>query len=434
MLRPLHVKTLVSFRARAAAFIALTLVAAACTPVSAPRTEVGAHVGSRPYVVVVSLDAFRHDFLDRFRPASLERLASRGIVANALIPPFPSKTFPSHYTIATGLYPGHHGVLSNAFYDPAFGRWFRVKDTATVRDGRWYGGVPIWIAAEREGVRTSVHFWPGSEVEVQGRRPSAWWRYRASVSDSERVDASIAQLRLVPPRRPHLVMLYLTDVDDTTHRFGPDSPRTAVAVASIDRAVTRLLDSLAALPIRDSVNVVVLSDHGMEASPEEKVLPLRPLLATAGIDTALVQMGDIGPTMSLWLGGDGALARRTLGALNAGLAHARAYARGETPARWHLEGNVRAGDLLVVAEPGYVVARSSADRVLDRGNHGWDPVDPAMHGIFIAAGPQIAHAGRIPAFENVHVYSFLAGLLRLDHAPKGDGDSAVLAPYLRIAR
>ena len=388
----------------------------------------------RPYVIVVSLDAFRHDFIERYHPRSLEQLASRGIAARALIPPFPSKTFPSHYTIATGLYPGHHGVLSNTFYDPAFGAWFRVKDSTTVRDGRWYGGTPIWVAAEREGVHTSVYFWPGSEGVVQGRRPSAYWNYRSSVADSERVDASVAQLRLPADRRPHLVMLYLTDVDDTTHRYGPESPRTEVAVAAIDRAVARLLHAVQSLPIRDSVNVVVLSDHGMETSPQEKMLPVRPLLAAAGIDTTLVQMGDNGPTMSMWLGGDSALARRALDALNAGLAHARAYSPASAPARWHLAENPRAGDVLVVAEPGYVVAKSAADRVLDRGNHGWDPIDPAMHGIFIAAGPQIAARGTISAFENVHVYSFLTALLRLERAPAGDGDPRVLAPYLRAAR
>ena len=416
----------------AAAVIAVA--GTACARATTPRSETTpATAESRPYVIVVSLDAFRHDYLERFHPRSLESLAERGIAARALIPPFPSKTFPSHYTIATGLYPGSHGILSNTFYDPRSDRWFRVKDTATVRDGSWYGGVPIWVAAEQEGVRTSVFFWPGSESEVRGGRPSKWWSYRASVPDSERVDATIAQLRLPPDRRPHLLMMYLTDVDDTTHRYGPESPRTTVAVAALDRAVSRLLASIERLPMRDSINVVVLSDHGMEESPQEKMLALRPVLAAASIDTAVVQMGDNGPTMSLWVGGDTALARRTVSALNGGLSHARAYLRGDTPAQWHLAGNVRAGDVIVVGEPGYVIAKSAADRVLDRGTHGWDPVDPQMHGIFIAAGPQIARGGTIPPFENVHVYSFLASLLRLRHAPRGDGDPSVLGPYLQDA-
>ena len=414
---------------------AMLVALGACAPGAAVREgRAVAAPPSRPYVVMVSLDAFRHDFLARYHPPAIERLAARGVVARALIPPFPSKTFPSHYTIATGLYPGNHGVITNTFYDPAFDAWFRVKDSVAVRDGRWYGGVPIWVAAEREGVRTSVYFWPGSESAVQGRRPSAYWNYRAATPDSVRVDESLAQLRLPPGRRPHLVMLYLTVVDDTTHRYGPETPRTAGAVATADHAVARLLDGIDALPIHDSVNVIVLSDHGMQESSSQRMVPLRPLLTAAGIDTGAVHMGDNGPTMSLWFGGDSALARRTHAALRRGLSHARVYAPGETPPAWHVGGNARAGDLLVVAEPGYVVAKGAGDRVLSAGNHGWDPVDPEMHGVFVAAGPQIASAGVIPAFENVHVYPFLAALLRLERAPRGDSDATVLAPYLRPRR
>jgi hypothetical protein len=120
--------------------------------------------------------------------------------------------------------------------------------------------------------------------------------------------------------------------------------------------------------------------------------------------------------------------------LNAGLVHARAYGLADTPARWHVYGNVRGGDVIIVAEPGYVVAKGARDRVIDRGNHGWDPIDPVMHGIFVAAGPQIRAAGTIPSFESVHVYPFLASLLRLTRAPTGDGDAGVLAPYLRRDR
>jgi hypothetical protein len=145
-------------------------------------------------------------------------------------------------------------------------------------------------------------------------------------------------------------------------------------------------------------------------------------------------MGDNGPVMPLWFGGDSSLARRTLEVLAAGLTHARAYAIGSAPGRWHMSGNVRGGEVFVVAEPGYVIAKGAGDRVLDRGMHGWDPVDPLMLGIFVAAGPQISASGTIPSFESVNVYPFLTSLLRLARAPGTDGDPAVLAPYLRAAR
>jgi predicted AlkP superfamily pyrophosphatase or phosphodiesterase len=388
---------------------------------------------SRPYVIVVSLDALRHDYLDRYHPPTLERLASQGIRASALIPPFPSKTFPSHYTIATGLYPGHHGIVGNNFYDERIGRWFRIKDTLAARDGSWYGGEPIWVAAEREGVRTASYFWPGSEGEVLGVRPNLYKAYHATVPDSQRVDESVAWLRLAAAQRPHLLMLYFSDVDDTTHHNGPDTPHTANAVAVVDRALHRLLDSLAVMPIRDSVNLVVVSDHGMADVRQDQLIPLRPLLVAGGIDTSLVRMGDNGPSMSLWFGGNEAVKRRTLAVLNRGLTHARAYARGDTPSRWHLDGNARAGDVIVVAELGYIVAGNASDRFLDRGSHGWDPAYEQMRGIFIASGPRIRPAGMIPVFDNVHIYPFLAALLGLKHTPRTDADARVLAPYLRLA-
>jgi predicted AlkP superfamily pyrophosphatase or phosphodiesterase len=419
---------------RAALWSVLAL-ALGCTPVAVSTrtgdTGLPSAARARPYVVLVSLDAFRHDYLDRYHPAALEGLAARGVRARALIPPFPSKTFPSHYTIATGLYPGHHGIIGNNFYDSRLDRWFRVKDTTAVRDGVWYAGEPIWLAAEREGVRSAVYFWPGSEAEVHGMRPSFYKRYRGTVPDSQRVDESIAWLRLPAERRPHLVMLYLSTADDTTHAYGPETPHTAVAVASLNRTVQRLIDSVAASPLRDSVNVIVLSDHGMADAPQDRVIPIRPLLAAEGIDTTHVRTGDIGPTMSLWFAGDTALARRTLTALARRLTHAHAYARGETPARWHLDGNERAGDLIVVGDLGYVIAASARDRWLDHGSHGWDPGYEEMHGIFIAAGPEVRQAGIIPAFDNVHVFPFLAALLGLDRAPRTDGDARVLAPILK---
>jgi len=286
------------------------------------------------------------------------------------------------------------------------------------------------VAAQREGVRSSIYFWPGSEGIVAGERPTYWSSYHASVPDSQRIDESIARLRLPGAERPHLEMIYLTDVDDTTHHYGPDTPHTANAVASLDRALTRLLDSLHALPQRDSVNVVVVSDHGMYGVSQERMIPLRPLFASAGIDTTQIEFGDNGPVMSLWFRGDSTLARRTLAAL-AHVPHIRAYARGETPAHWHLDANARAGDVLVVGELGYLLARSVSDRVLDPGNHGWDPASQPMHGVFVAAGPQIRAAGTIPEFESVHVYPFLAALLGLQHVPAVDGRLGVLAPYLR---
>lgn len=395
----------------------------------APRPPAGLSATSRPYVVLISFDGFRHDYLDRYRPAAFEAVAARGVRAAALIPSFPSKTFPNHYTLATGLYPGHHGIAANAFHDPARRAWYRVGDSLAVRDASWYGGEPIWVTAERNGVRSAAYFWPGSEAAIGGVRPSRFVPYDGTVPNARRVDSVARWLRLAPDVRPHLVLLYFSDVDDTTHRYGPDAPNTTSAVASVNRALQRLLDSIAVSPLRDSVNVVLVSDHGMTGTPATQVIVVSDLLRRAGVDTTGILFGDNGPAMSLWFGGDSARMHRARAAL--ATPHVATYLRRDAPANWHLGDNPRTGDLLVVGEVGYSLKRNGTDRGPSAGSHGYDPALPDMQGIFVAAGPGIRRGSRIPAFENVQVYAFLAALLRLERLPTVDGALGVLQSALR---
>ena len=390
------------------------------------------HFGaSHPYVVLVSFDAFRHDYIDRFQPSAFVDIAGHGVRAAALVSSFPSKTFPNHYTLVTGLYPGHHGIVGNAFYDPARRAWYRLADTAAVRDGSWYGGEPIWVTAERQGVKAGAYFWPGSEAAIGGVRPSHVVAYNDKVPNATRVNGAIAWLRLPPAERPHLVLLYFSDVDDTTHLYGPDGPKTAAAVRSMDTVLRQLRDSLGALPFADSVNIVLVSDHGMAQVPAGHVIRVAELLVRGGVDTTHMEVSDNGPTISLWFNGDTARLARARAVLDAGLAHAHAYLRADTPLRWHVRDNVRAGDLLAVADEGYILQWRATDKAPSTGAHGYDPALPDMQGIFLAAGPNVKPLGLIPAFENVNVYPFLAALLRLDRVPASDGDLRVLAGALR---
>ena len=408
--------------------------------VGAATTAMGcAHVAARPerrdashpYVVLVSFDAFRHDYLDRFHPSAFVDIAERGVRAAALVSSFPSKTFPNHYTLVTGLYPGHHGIVGNAFYDPARRSWYRSSDVAAVRDSSWYGGEPIWVTAERNGVKSGAYFWPGSEAAIGGVRPSHVVTYDGKVPNATRVNGAIAWLRLPPADRPHLVLLYFSEVDDTTHHYGPDSPHTAVAVQSVNNVLRLLRDSLAMLPFADSVNIVLVSDHGMAQIPAGHIVPVAELLVHGGVDTTHLEVSDNGPTLSLWFNGDSARLARARAVLDAGFAHAHAFLRADTPLRWHVRDNPRAGDLLAVADEGYILQWRASDKAPSAGAHGYDPALPDMQGIFVAAGPNVRRLGVIPAFENVNVYPFLAALLRLDRVPVVDGDLRALAAALR---
>ena len=380
---------------------------------------------------MVSFDAFRHDYLDRFHPPAFMEVAAHGLRASALIPSFPSKTFPNHYTLATGLYPGHHGITGNAFYDPARQEWYRLGDEKAVRDGSWYGGEPIWVTAERNGVKSGVYFWTGSEARIGGVRPSYMIPYDAKVANATRVSTIASWLRKPADARPHLLLLYLSDVDDTTHRYGPDAPQTAVAVASVDRALRQLMDSISAMPFADSINLVLVSDHGMAQVRPEKVMAVSDLLARAGVDTTHMEVSDNGPTLSIWFGADSARLRAAEKVVNEAHGHAHAYQRSETPPDWHMRDNPRAGDLLVVADEGFLVQRRASDKPPQAGAHGYDPSLPDMQGIFLAAGPNIRALGVVAPFENVDVYPFLASLLRLERVPQVDGRPATLSGALR---
>lgn len=414
------------------AAVALTLSAAACSPADVNGQAPGS--GGRnlakhqdaSYVVLVSFDGMRHDYLDRGITPNLDRVARDGVRASALIPVFPSKTFPNHYSIATGMYAEHHGLVENTMYDPVFRATYSIGNRGAVEDGRWYGGEPLWVTAEKQGMVAAAFFWVGTEAPVQGIRPSFWQRYDASVPHDARVDRVLDWLRLPPEQRPHLILLYFSHVDGAGHDHGPDSPEVSQAVREADRVVGRLLDGFAALPIRDRIHLVLVSDHGMTTAP-----PANRILLDDLADLQDVRRVGSGTQMMFFLEGDTARGERLVRALARRLEHARAYRKSEIPERLHYRNSRRIGDLLVMAEEHYLVVTRQWPGGSDPGQHGYDPAYRSMQGIFLAMGPRIRAGLRIPAFENVHIYPLVTRLLGLEPNPESDGRAEVLAPILR---
>ena len=432
-----------------AAFIAL-LLAVACTsppaeapppapaPVPPPPTAPPAPITPPPpdtaptppsdttaeaYLVMVSFDGMRYDFLDRVPTPAFDRVAAAGIRAAGLIPAYPSKTFPNHYTLATGLYPGHHGIVDNEFYDPQFDAVYALHDRETVEDGRWYGGEPIWKTAERQGLLAASFFWVGSEAE--GLRPTYWKRYDGDVPNAARVDTVLAWLDLPPERRPRVVMLYFSDVDDAAHRYGVDAPQLDTAIAAVDTVLGRLLDGLAALEVGDRVNVILVSDHGMAPVPRDHVVYLEDYADLSG-----VRVIDNATQALLYFDGDETQIWAVHDALAGRIPHATVHLKEELPARWHYGQSRRVGEIVVSAEAGWMVASRESRPWRGGGMHGWDPSLRAMHGIFLAAGAGI-RPGRLGAFENIHVHPFAAALLGIEPAPRIDGRLEVLGSHLR---
>ncbi|HWH53499.1 MAG TPA: ectonucleotide pyrophosphatase/phosphodiesterase, partial [Gemmatimonadaceae bacterium] len=300
--------------------IAAALLGAAC---ARQRPAVpGSPTAGSPTVVVVSFDALGDRFLDRDTLPNFARLARDGVRAPAT-PEFPSKTFPNHYSMATGLAPGHHGIVLNQFFDPARREWFRH---ASQSDGSWFGGEPIWVSAERAGIRTAAYFWMGSEAEIGGVRPTYWKPFDATVPDDTKLNEIMRWLRLPQAQRPRLVMMYSPVVDVPGHRYGPDAPQTFAGVRAADAFLGRLRDSLAV--VAPNNDLIVVSDHGLVAVPRshdidmDSLLPPRGLLVDDEHATFAVWQDPAGPTLDL---DSIATAWRTL------IPHMRLFQRGGFP-------------------------------------------------------------------------------------------------------
>jgi predicted AlkP superfamily pyrophosphatase or phosphodiesterase len=386
-----------------AALVAIALLIGSCS--RGPAPAVTPAVAPLPTVIVVSFDALGDRFLDRDSLPNFARLAADGVRA-PFRPEFPSKTFPNHYSMATGLTPGQHGITINQFFDPVRGEWFRRTSAS---DGSFFKGEPIWVTAEKVGIHTAAYFWTGSEAEIGGYRPSNWFPFDATVPDSIKVRKILEWLRLPEKERPHLIMVYSNDVDVPGHRYGPNAPETFAGVRTADRTIGALRDSLAQFASL-GIDLVVVSDHGLVAVPREHDIDIDSLLPSRG---ALVDNEHA--TLSIWA--DPAAPGLNLDSLatayRKSMPHSRVFRPGQFPAEWQTEQSRRFGDLFLLADPGYEFVGTNPRAIYTLGEHGYDPKTPEMMGIFLAAGPDFRRGVRLEARENRTLHDLLARLLRL---------------------
>ena len=396
-------------------WVALVVLCAAAGAGCAPR---------RPApVILIGLDAFRWDFRSLTDTPALDRIADGGVVAEWMVPVFPTKTFPSHYSMATGLYPEHHGIVANTMFDPELDAWFRLSDRNAVMDGRWWEGEPIWVTAAKRGLETAAYFWPGTEAAIQGIRPGRWKPYVHTTPNDIRVDTVLSWLDLPPDERPSLITMYFADVDDATHAWGTEAPETRAAIREVDRAVGRLLAGLEARGLLGRVNLVIVSDHGMADVSRDRVVFLDDF-----VDPASVRVIDPSPLASILPEpGD---EDRVYEALAGRSPHLAVYRRGETPERWHFRDHRRIQPLQALADDGWSISTRSyfgAHPQAYRGaTHGYDNALPSMRATFLAAGPAFRRGVTVPAFQSIHVYALLCELLGLTPAPNDGSRDSVL--------
>ncbi len=385
----------------------------------------------KPTVILISLDGFRPDYLDKYPAPTLGLLAKQGVRAKWMTPSFPSLTFPNHYAIATGLYPDHNGIVANTIYAPEFNETFSMSKREEVGNGRWWLGEPIWVTAEKQGQRSAPLFFPGSEAEIAGQRPSYWKVFDDNFPNFERVDMALAWLDKPKAERPTMITLYYSDVDHGGHDAGPDSENAKQAIERVDQAMSRLVEGLKARGVFNRVNLVIVSDHGMARMDPRDVVVLDDYFAAEQAQRVVWNsaMAQIFPKPGM--------EEAIYSALKTKAPHVSVYRKAEVPKRFHYGTSPRIGNIVVMADEGWALSSReryrpvpTSESIKYRGGHGFDNQLESMRALFIGYGPAFKRGQIVEPFANVDVYNVMAKILKLKPAPN-DGNKATVKALLR---
>ena len=412
----------------------VTLGAGCATPSAAPTHPAKAQAKPAP-LLLISIDAYRYDYIERGLSPTLAMLATTGVQAASMQPSFPSLTFPNHYTIVTGLRPDHHGIVNNTMSDAALGK-FSLGNRDAVSDGRWWSaGTPIWETADQHGLRTATMFWPGSEADIHGHHPDYWKPFDGAVTADQRVDQVLAWLDLPPDQRPTFLTLYFDAVDHAGHEHGPDTPQVNDALRDTDAAMARLVQGLKQRGLFDKINMIVLADHGMASNPLSNSVMIDQLVPLNQVQT--VSMGILAGFNPK---PDGASAGANFAAIEHQLEqpqqHMQCWDKTRMPARFVYGSNPRVPQLLCLANVGWRITTTdyaaSHQGHISIGEHGYDNADPRMQALFIAHGPAFRVNAKVSAFPNVDVYPLMTHLLDIPPAAN-DGDYNAVKDMLKPA-
>ncbi|MFZ5515574.1 MAG: ectonucleotide pyrophosphatase/phosphodiesterase [Candidatus Zhuqueibacterota bacterium] len=372
-----------------------------------------------PYVILVSFDGFRWDYVHRGLTPNLKHMEMNGVSALSLRPVFPSKTFPNHYSIITGLYPEHHGIIHNDFIDPFSGERYKIGDSKSVRDAKWYTGEAFWETAKRQGIVTASYFWPGSEVELSYRHPDYVEYFDHDRSYEARIDGVMNWLKLPEKARPHFITLYFEATDSYGHEHGPDSEETNAAIKLLDSTLGLLFKKLDEIHLAQRTNVIVVSDHGMAQINAERYINLSEILK--GFDVRI--QGD-GPVAMI------DCAEQDIAAIYQRLKSQESdyevYLKDEMPACYHFADHPFISPIIVIANVGASLGEGLVDRLhykhLSEGDHGYDNNHLDMHGIFFAAGPAFKKGYRTGTLWSIDIYPMLCKIFDISPRAPIDGN------------
>lgn len=368
-------------------------------------------VAQKPYLILVSFDGFRHDYPELTNTPNFKFIETNGFKAEALKPAFPSQTFPNHYSMVTGLYPEHHGIVGNTFFAPDINKNFKVGSVDASENADFYLGEPIWKTVMRYNKKSAVYFWVGSEAI----KPNYFYKYDSKVPYDARIEQLNRWLELPYADRPNLICLYFEEVDWQGHDYGAKSAEVLQAVRVADALLGRIITTIHESDLADSINLVVASDHGMIDMIPENAIDIEPLLKK------LPPSAFVAPyysTTSVYTPG---ISVDSLIAEFPKIPHLAVYNTKKAPLHLHINETDRLGDIILIPEPGYKLKRGEKPYSLSKAGHGFDPEHSDMWGIFYAYGPSVRRNTKGPVADVVDVYPFCLNLLGLPLDHKTDG-------------
>lgn len=384
----------------------------------------------KPYLILISLDGFRWDYLDRFEAPNLKNFVNNGVKAVSLIPSFPSKTFPNHYTIATGMYPDKHGLLGNNFYNYDKSQTYNIRDRDKVEDGEYYGGTPIWVQAENSGIISASYFFVGTEANIQGKWPTYHYKFNDNVRNEDRVSQALKWLALPEKKRPHLITMYFSDMDKTGHRYGPNADQDLQnTLLALDEVLGQLFRGIksSGLP----VNVIIVSDHGMKDISVDHYIPVEKIK-----DDELYFVINNGSIVNIHLNDSSRIDSIYLELVRK-QEHFKVYKTAEVPYFESIPTNKNWGTLQAIPDESYYfsdlrtigIIKNTKSKIF--GQHGFNPETTEMHGIFYANGPAFKTGYIIPSIKNIHIFPLMCSILGLDIPENIDGKLSEIEQVLR---
>ena len=384
---------------------------------------------SKPYVILISADGFRSDYAKKYNAKNLLKIAEDGVSAKALIPSFPTITFPNHWSLITGLYPAHHGLIDNFFYDYKKQEFYKMSSQENAEDGTWYGGTPLWSLAEKQGTLSASMMWVGSASDAGGIRPTYYYHYHEKFSPDEKVEKVIDWLKLPEDRRPHFISLYFPEVDGAGHRFGPDSPEAEKSVHLVDDAVGLLIKKVNELGLKN-VNFIFVADHGMVKVDVENPLEIPEML----FDKKRFDFYNAQTLMRVVVKNPAEVKSVYKELKKNKTADYDVFLDKRFPKKLHFSPKNdrynRIGQILLVPKAPRIFLEKGKKTYL--GKHGYSPYEvPEMKAAFIALGPAFKQNTKVGEFQNVNVYPIVADILNLKITEPIDGTQKVAKEILQ---